>query len=431
MAARAKDVVPLADSDNVQLNRVIATLLCLHLKRHAQHRRLRLAIRERTRAVRSIELRLHANAIAMTAVLLGGVQRERWAFQRNERWFEDTLPHLGEFHFKQALRVCPVTFRYLVESCRHVLEHQTTNMRQPISVEKRVAIGLYRLCSTAEDRTIAHFFGVGRSTVNVVYRQFAKAVIQELEDEWLRMVSPGEMGEHMREFYAVSGFPQGVGALDGCHFAVSPPKNNAVDYYNYKGWYSVILLALVDHRYRFRYINVGSPGRCHDAHVYGRSKLCELVNSAHFQTPVSVIEDVPVSPIILCDQAFPLSPSLMKPYANAVSETPEALFNYNLSKTRRIVENAFGRLKARFRFIMKRLECTLPNAKQAVRTSCILHNICEAFNDNVEHQWERDAHEYDALYEQPRHSSDMCHHGGQEVRRALTQYFWKRRQQTS
>ncbi|XP_064475550.1 uncharacterized protein LOC135389432 [Ornithodoros turicata] len=122
-------------------------------------------------------------------------------------------------------------------------------MRQPISIEKRVAIGLYRLCSTAEDSTIAYLFGVGRSTVNVVYRQFAKAVIQDLEDEWLRMVSPGEMGEHIREFYAVSGFPQGVGALDGCHFAVSPPKNNAVDYYNYKGCHvTAQICAIVEDR---------------------------------------------------------------------------------------------------------------------------------------------------------------------------------------
>ncbi|KAL3192606.1 hypothetical protein MRX96_058828 [Rhipicephalus microplus] len=74
------------------------------------------------------------------------------------------------------------------------------------------------------------------------------------------MPSPTDMEEHMREFFAVTGFPQGVGALDGCHFPVSPPKKYASDYYNYKGWYSMILLALVDHRYRFRYTNVGSPG---------------------------------------------------------------------------------------------------------------------------------------------------------------------------
>ncbi|KAH9380955.1 hypothetical protein HPB48_008174 [Haemaphysalis longicornis] len=151
----------------------------------------------------------------------------------NEHWFEDNLPHLGEAHFKQAFRVCPATYRYLVESCPSELQRQDTNMRNAITVEKRVAVGLYRLCSSAEDRTIAHLFGIGCSIVNVNFRDFCKAVLAWLEGEWLRMISPDDMAAHMREFYAVTGFPQGVGALDGCHFAVSPPKENAVDYYNY------------------------------------------------------------------------------------------------------------------------------------------------------------------------------------------------------
>lgn len=177
--------------------------------------------------------------------------------------------------------------------------------------------------------------------------------------------------------------------------------------------------------YRFRYINIGAPGRCHDANVYGRSKLSALVEGGHFASPVAVIEGVEVQPIILCDQAFPLSTNLLKPYANALPDTPERSFNYNLSKTRRIVENAFGRLKARFRFIMKRMECTLASAKLAVRASCILHNVCEAFRDSAEQQWEQEASAFDALYEQPSHTTTASSGEGDVVRGALAQYFWK------
>ncbi|XP_064462139.1 uncharacterized protein LOC135372462 [Ornithodoros turicata] len=199
---------------------------------------------------------------AVIADCVPRVHRKRWAFERNERWFKDTLSHLGDFHFKQALRVSPSTFRYLLESLKS-LKREDTNMRGAISLEKRVAVGLYGLCSTAEDRTIAHLFGVGRSTVNTIFREFCGAVIEHLESEWLRMVRPDEMESHMRKFFALSGFSHAVGALDSCHFPVSPPKLHAVDYHNYKGWYSIILLVLVDHRYRFRYITLGSPGRCH------------------------------------------------------------------------------------------------------------------------------------------------------------------------
>ncbi|XP_049271307.1 uncharacterized protein LOC119391642 [Rhipicephalus sanguineus] len=363
------------------------------------------------------------------------IHRERWSFQRNERWFEDTLPHLGEQHFRQAFRVSPTTFRYLVESCRPSLERQTTNMREAISVEKRVAAGMYRLCSSAEDRTIADLFGIGRSTVNTVFREFCKTVVDRLEDAWIQMA---------------------VGALDGCHFPVSPPKDHAADYYNYKGWYSMILLAVVDHRYCFKYINVGAPGRCHDAYVYGRSWLCEKIERGLLASPVAIIEHCPVKPLILCDQAFPLTETLLKPFPSASPgcqqneirhiccyelvtgihsivwyRSTKAIFNYNLSKTRRIVENAFGRLKVRFRFTMKRMECKLANARQAIKTACILHNICESFRDAVEQHWEQDAQTFQALYEQPFHTTTVSTGQGEEVRQALAKYFWNRAQQNA
>ncbi|KAL1481701.1 hypothetical protein MTO96_034279, partial [Rhipicephalus appendiculatus] len=50
------------------------------------------------------------------------------------------------------------------------------------------------------------------------------------------MIPRQDMNEHIRELFAVSGFPQGIGALDGCHFCVYPPNLHAVDCYNYKGW---------------------------------------------------------------------------------------------------------------------------------------------------------------------------------------------------
>ncbi|KAH7977556.1 hypothetical protein HPB49_002343 [Dermacentor silvarum] len=401
------------------------------MKRRNRLKRIKLATEACARTTRDLELRLQANTVTLAAVWAAtspGIIRERWCFPRNENWFEDTLPHLGEVNFKQAFRVNPSTFRYLVISLQCVLERQVTNMRKPISAEKRVAVGLYRLCSSAEDRTIAHLFGIGRSTVNIVYREFCRAVVDIHEGTWVRMPRKEEIAEQMREFHAVTGFPQAMGALDGCHFPISPPKKDAADYYDYKGWYSIILLAVADHRYRFLYLKVESLGRCHDAHVYGRSRLKTIVESDHFNSPVSVIEGMPVLPIMLCDQAFTLTPHLMKPHANVPSGSKQAIFNYNLSKSRRIVENAFGRVKARFRFILKRMECKLSNAKLAIRASCTLHNICECFPDHVDEQWIQDVYTCNEMYKQPLHNSDACIGEGEDVRAALAEYFWKRAQ---
>ncbi|XP_064465442.1 uncharacterized protein LOC135376958 [Ornithodoros turicata] len=334
--------------------RLISAAMCLRARRLSAGMQFELDIEVETSISSEIEQRLNSNEFIVAAIMASSLSK---AHRR----------------------------RYLVESLP-TLERENTEMRDAITPEKRVAVGLYRLCSTAEDRTIGHLFGIGRSTVNTIFKEFCDAVIMHLEGQWLCMVRPHEMPQHMREFHAASGFPHAVGALDGCHFPVSPPKQHAADYYNYKGWYSIILLALVDHLYRFRYINLGSPGRCHDAHVYGRSRLCALVDGEYFRSHVTTIEETPVAPVILCDQAFPLTTNLLKPFPNPPKETPQAVFNYNLSRTRRVVENAFGRLKARFRFVMKRMECRLPTAKRAIRAACILHNVCEALKDNVEHE---------------------------------------------
>ncbi|XP_075725600.1 uncharacterized protein LOC142767562 [Rhipicephalus microplus] len=87
-------------------------------------------------------------------------------------------------------------------------------MRECIAVEKVAAIGLFKLCSVAEDRVVASVFGVGRSTVNGIYKEFCEAIASVLESDWIKMLSPSETAQHIWEFMAVSDFPQAVGALD-------------------------------------------------------------------------------------------------------------------------------------------------------------------------------------------------------------------------
>lgn len=59
--------------------------------------------------VMSLKQRLVMNSFILTASALSprAINRERWAYVRNERWFEDTLPLSGDGHFKQCFRVSP------------------------------------------------------------------------------------------------------------------------------------------------------------------------------------------------------------------------------------------------------------------------------------------------------------------------------------
>ncbi|XP_049528892.1 uncharacterized protein LOC125947697 [Dermacentor silvarum] len=235
------------------------------------------------------------------------------------------------------------------------------------------------------------------------------------------------MAKHIQELEAVCGFRQGVGALDGCHFPILPPKEHATDYHNYKGWHSIVLLALVDHKYRFRYVNVGAPGRSHDAHMFGLSKLSKIIDSPLFETPLATIGSIAVPPIILCDQAFPLARNLMKPFGHrGAMNDAEKKFNYHLCAARRVVENAFGRLKARFRFTAKRMECRVDNVRLAIRACCVLSNICEHFNDSVHPQWLSEVQQCDAEFPQTSRATEAQVGNGATIRGALVQYYSQR-----
>lgn len=85
-----------------------------------------------------------------------------------ESWYETTLPYFPESTFRENFRVDHSTFRFIVTVCE-CMRRSDINMHQAIPLEKRVAIGLYRLATSAEDRTVSNLFGVSRSSVNVVF----------------------------------------------------------------------------------------------------------------------------------------------------------------------------------------------------------------------------------------------------------------------
>ena len=60
----------------------------------------------------------------------------------------------------------------------------------------------------------------------------------------------------------------GLGALDGKHVALKKPKNTAALYHNYKGFLSIVMLALVDEQYKLRWVDAGKAGSCSDMPRY-------------------------------------------------------------------------------------------------------------------------------------------------------------------
>ena len=113
-------------------------------------------------------------------------------------------------------------------------------------------------------------------------------------------------------------------------------------------------MALVDADYKFLWIDVGSDGSTNDASIYNGSELKEGLESPNniFNIPLPG-DDVPIPYYIVGDNAFGINKSLMNPFSIRNMEHHERIFNYRLSRARRVVENAFGILAHKFRVLLR------------------------------------------------------------------------------
>ncbi|KAL8221043.1 UNVERIFIED_CONTAM: hypothetical protein K2H54_057767 [Gekko kuhli] len=82
------------------------------------------------------------------------------------------------------------TFNWLVDALRDVLHRQRTEMRAPVSVERRVAVAVWWMANTMSYRTVAHQFGIARSTVAGIVVEVTRAITEGLLERVVYLCDP-------------------------------------------------------------------------------------------------------------------------------------------------------------------------------------------------------------------------------------------------
>lgn len=179
------------------------------------------------------------------------------------------------------------------------------------------------------------------------------------------------------EFYERWNFPNCCGAIDGKHVRILCPKGSGSLFFNYKSYFSIVLLAIVDAKYKFTYVDVGAYGKEGDSGIFQKSLLYQHIHNTLPEERVLPGTDIVLPHVILGDEAFQLTQSVLRPYPREQGKVDiqKRIFNYRLSRARRTTENAFGILCQTFRIFFVPIAVDVSLVDKIILVACSLHNL--------------------------------------------------------
>jgi len=244
-------------------------------------------------------------------------------------------------------------------------------------------------------------FYVSKSVVSNIIRETCGIIWNELSSIYLKPPTTIEWEEKGREFYERWNLPNCIGAMDGKHISVQAPKKSGSKYFNYKRTFSIVLMAICDANYSFTLVNVGAFGSQSDGAVFKESAFGKAMENNQLDIPADTVLpgiDISFPMFFAADEAFPLKRYIMRPFPGNNLTEEQQIFNYRLSRARRIIENSFGILVTRWRVLRTNIIADVSTIERIVCATLCLHNFikgCElATKLPVTREYSRKFHTY-------------------------------------
>lgn len=229
-------------------------------------------------------------------------------------------------------------------------------------------------------RQLAMAFRISKTAVSNIVIEVCIALWNSLKNKHMSTPTVDDFKNIANEFYKKWNFPNCVGSLDGKHIRMKCPKNSGSMFFNYKQYYSIVLMAVSDANYRFVMIDVGSYGKDSDGSVLCNTQFYQRLENGTLKLPK--LSNLPNSNlkapyVFVGDEAFPLRNYIMRPFPRQqlASAYDKKHYNYRLSRARMTIECAFGIASSKFRILQKSIETKVENADHIVKAICILHNV--------------------------------------------------------
>nr|CAI5842950.1 unnamed protein product [Callosobruchus analis] len=173
----------------------------------------------------------------------------------------------------------------------------------------------FRYLASGNTFTDIHYtYRLGISTISSIVEAVCDEVWKIMKNECMPDPTEEKWREIAINFEKYANFPNCIGAVDGKHIRIVKPINSGSLCYNYKSFFSIVLLAVCDANFCFTYIDVGAFGKFSDSNVF-------------------------------------------------------------LTRARRYIECSFGILSNKWRIFHRPLNVSFRLAKKIIKACCVLHNF--------------------------------------------------------
>ncbi|XP_053685936.1 uncharacterized protein LOC128735480 [Sabethes cyaneus] len=252
------------------------------------------------------------------------------------------------------------------------------SLREALSPKFRLFLTLIFLAHGPGVPFLAWSFKIGVSTARSIIHEVCSTLWEELVDDYLPELDADQWKQKAIEFNDLWDMPNCCGAVDGKHINIECPPNSGSLFFNYKGHHSINLMAVSDAKYNFVSVDVGAYGGNSDGGVFansafGKRFLDKKVNFPDTEALPGTNLNLPY--YIVGDAAFPLKENLMRPYPGQQLPALKENFNKRLSRARRVIENSFGILVARWRILKNTLVMEPTSAVRITNACIVLHNF--------------------------------------------------------
>lgn len=237
-------------------------------------------------------------------------------------------------------------------------------------------------------RSLSFSFRISHSYISLIIKESLSVLRSKLVPIFLPDANTIDFKVKAAEFSYKWNYPNCILAIDGKHVRIRSPSNSGSLFYNYKDYFSTVLLAMVDANYKFIVVDIGSYGKEGDSGIFLKSELGKQILGGTFRFPEDSAlpgSNIIVPHVIVGDEAFRLHKHIMKPYSRKAGKEDNSKknFNYRLSRARRVTENAFGLLSQIFRVFYQPINIQITTCDDLIWVACCLHNMLrDAYMEN-------------------------------------------------